>query len=245
MTDYTIDTTPNLAGISAGLNIRGTMFVKDVLLSYRFAFGPWEARLTVQDVANAGKTGKTCARGTVEFSQKDPNSSDALQGLMDFVRAHDGDFRKILETIAQKPYGMRGGYRESHHEGNATFHFATEQANRVYSPFATYKPLTEKPAKWTLTHAIRALWNGQAENLQCNGRYTDDYAYDAASNYGKGAISNARAFAKQLIESPSGWRAVDEGENGMVGVHCHSFLYNNFRLNLAGAKAPAPAGVAA
>ena len=117
-------------------------------------------------------------------------------------------------------------------------------AVRVYSPFALarLKPLTEIPAKWTLVHAKRALANGQFNNLHCNGKYSDDYAFDAATNYGMGQL-DGMAMLQKLVTSPSGWWTSLNPETLSVSICCHHFDSN--RMVLAIDKCPTAIGIAA
>ena len=106
---------------------------------------------------------------------------------------------------------------------------------RVWSPFAKVNPLSEKPKKWTVTHVVRALLSGQFTNLKCEGKYSDDYAYDAAVNFHIGDFStHAVAFARRILESPSGWWAYqrDGHDDNCVSICCHHFDSNSFTFNL-------------
>jgi hypothetical protein len=97
----------------------------------------------------------------------------------------------------------------------------------VYSPFIKMKPINT-PTKWTLPHVWKAILAGQIKSGVCDGRYTDDYAQDAADNFGRGNI-NVMYLAQQLIEHPSGWWVkVDNEKNGVVqlSVNCHHFDNN-------------------
>ena len=132
---------------------------------------------------------------------------------------------------------VRGRYREQLDEhtadskdGTLEIYTGTEAGRRTFSPFALdrIKPLKAKPRKWTIPHVIRALINGQYEELKCNGVYTDDYAYDAAVNCRRGTISNALEFCRGIIKSPGGWWAMAQ-EGGRVSICCHSFDSNEFK----------------
>jgi hypothetical protein len=167
------------------------------ILKFVFAHGE---TLYITDVTNAGRPGKVCRRTNIAISY--PYS---YQSLADRIHC-------IVDMLTDgEPY-------ESVY---------TTPAKRVFDPtLKAYNPLKEIPAKWTLTHVVRALLNGQAENVKCTGVYTDDYAYDAASNFGIGEI-NAKNLAIRLIECPSGWHAYAEAD-GTVHVNCHSFDNNKF-----------------
>lgn len=105
-------------------------------------------------------------------------------------------------------------------------------AIRVFSPLHLHrlKRLERAPKRWTIPHVIRALVNGQCADLRCNGQYTDDYARDAAEDFGRGEIRSALAFAQRIVESPSGWWCSANGDR--VSVCCHHFDNNSFRLDL-------------
>lgn len=67
-------------------------------------------------------------------------------------------------------------------------------------------------------------------NVACTGRYTDDYAFDAAYNYGKGGLSAeavtdlADKIEKDCKGIPNhGWRFYIDSR-GNLSIHLHSFL---------------------
>ena len=72
---------------------------------------------------------------------------------------------------------------------------------------------------------------------QCDGRYTDDYAYDAAVDFRSGMELHLPSFAKELIEDPSGWHVYpsSKGKDGLVqlSVNCHSFNMNTLHYDEA------------
>lgn len=66
-------------------------------------------------------------------------------------------------------------------------------------------------------------------NVACTGRYTDDYAFDAAYNYGKGGLSTEAVtkLADEIEEDCKGrrhgWRFYIDSR-GNLSIHLHSFL---------------------
>ena len=60
----------------------------------------------------------------------------------------------------------------------------------------------------------KAILSGQIYEGRCDGRYTDDYAYDAAVGFRSGVRLYLPSFAKELIESPSGWRVYADHTDG-------------------------------
>jgi hypothetical protein len=107
---------------------------------------------------------------------------------------------------------------------NIDYRTRTHQAIRVFSPFVEVKSI-KPPAKWTLAHVWKAILAGQIKRGQTDQRLTDDYAFDAANNYGRGEI-DVIAFARRLIEDRSGWWVMVDRETDeyiQLGVNCHHF----------------------
>jgi hypothetical protein len=106
-----------------------------------------------------------------------------------------------------------------------------EAQKRYDATLKTVRALKAAPAKWTLPHVYKALMNGQFSALRCTGKYSDDYAYDNAINFGKGDFSERAAdFVRRIMEAPSGWRTYANG--AVVSVCCHSFDCNDFTFKL-------------
>mgnify|MGYP001278516363 CR=1 FL=1 len=102
----------------------------------------------------------------------------------------------------------------------------TLKSMRVFSPFVKAKPLTP-PSKWTLQHVWKAILAGQITAGRTDLYLTDDYAWDNATNFGRGEV-DIMAFARKIIEHPDGWRVRIDREDErriFLRVHCHSFDY--------------------
>lgn len=100
-----------------------------------------------------------------------------------------------------------------------------EKSTRTFSPFVQGKPI-KTPEKWTLPHVWKAILSGQIYDGQIDGKYSDDYLYDAATNFSSGRKIDLPTFAAKLIDSPSGWYvSVDsrDGDRVQLSVNCHSF----------------------
>lgn len=224
-----IETTP--ADLFDLLSNNAVFYIKDLLFSVSLRFSTWDAKLQIQDISSALKRGKTCTVFTIYFKNDAVNDSTGLNRML----THLAGFGKGAEALKAAfafylsrnwVTGRFGGIDPLSFDEKTEAHRTDEAAVRVYSPFAEVAPLGELPKKWTVAHVVRCLWNGQYKELRCRGVYTDDYAYDAAANFQRGPISNGRAFAKQLIESPSGWWAHQSGNE--VSICCHSFDSNSF-----------------
>lgn len=60
--------------------------------------------------------------------------------------------------------------------------------------------------------------------VRLNYRYTDDYAWDAATDFGRKELAPQEILqlAKDIEKSPSGWVATPV--EGMVSLRCYHFL---------------------
>lgn len=195
--------------------------------------------LRITDVSNALQAGKVCKSYTLRPYSKAEDC--AVINLVNIAFA--SDFRKVFNFCESLPEPSKYGCVSVHY--NADFAIdsmgvnvievypGSTQSIRTYSPFELHriKPLKEEPKKWTLPHVYRAIINGQFEKLACNGVYTDDYAFDAASNYSKGDIKDPIAWIRDIIEHPHGWN-VWKGSDGHISVNCYSFDTNEFKFKI-------------
>ncbi len=203
------------------LNGGNEVFIETGLwrFNYNYASGIELVRLD-----NALKTGATCATYRITVWPHSPAD------LINFWEAHGGTPEAVaafIDSVVDESKDVRSAAF-----GNLTVHKGEQAGIRTFSPFALsrLKPLGEMPPKWTLRHAIRALVNGQAENVRCKSYFTDDYADDAARNFRQGSLDPV-ALARKVIERPDGWwTSIDKSNE--VYLCCHHFDSNGFRLNL-------------
>lgn len=166
-------------------------------------------RVVIRDLTDAMKAGKTCRQLILE--ERNQYSDVCLcSGLETFRDVYDRYFvRRELPDC---------------------YSYASElRSLRVFTPFKPIKRFAA-PEKWTITHVWKGILTGQIFHGVYNGRYTDDFAYDAHTNFGKGREMNLLAFAKDLIESPSGWAVSVDGEkDGVVqlSVDCHTYDFRS------------------
>lgn len=167
------------------------------------------ANYTLTDITLAGKAGKTCTTYYLEGN------------IDDISKIFEQNFDDIFFDIA------------TNNLENVKVSKTVKSAKDVFNPLnikETYKPLKEKPSKWTLKHALRAIVNHQIEDFKCDGIYTDDYAWDDAVNYQIKEIKYTADFLKKVIENKSGWRVYEY--DGRVNINCHHFDMNSFVLKL-------------
>lgn len=201
-----------------------TYYAKDVNLKIHHYYGS----LRITDITDALRTGKVCPQ--ISISMRCARSEET-PFISELLHKFDYDFKKIYDYYMSLEWidAGYGGYKGIEQENMVTIYKSEDKAIRIFSPFNLkyMKPLKETPKKWTVRHVLRLIVNGQYENLECDGRYTDDYAYDAAYNYGMGAIENGLAFAKSIIQCPSGWWVSDYKDRGKLSISCHTFDCNS------------------
>lgn len=227
------------------LNTYGKMYIEQYQMSYQM----YRDSLRVMLLDNALASGKTCAEYVLSTRDFNGHAVDIINAIADLA----GEFTlpKLKEYLlglkfTADNYGHMSLLVDEARKVSVSLGYLA--SNRTFSPFALerLKPLKEVPRKWNLTYAKRALANGQFTNLRCNGRYSDDYAYDAAVDFHKGPIA-AMPMLEDLVTSPSGWWSSYDEKTKSVNVCCHSFDSNSFTLELDPFKVvtPAPAKKAA
>lgn len=195
-----------------------TVYVKS--LNVRVSMYTNSLRIIFLD--NAGKRGKTCK----EFVMWVDNGSikNTCSNLFNAI-----SLKEFVEIVKEDANSMEGeDWKIDVYELKAV---------NVFNPMDTsiYKRLDKEPVKWKIADCVRALVNGQYDAVECTGQYTDDYAYDDAVNYRKGAIS-ALALAKDLVEdgAKSGWWIYKRDEH--ISISQHPFNYNKMIFNIDGGK---------
>lgn len=146
--------------------------------------------ITVTDLENAGKTGKSCKTWRIypEFPSKDVTrdlmNEEGITSCKALIQAlKDG---AGLEHVRVRP--------------------DEDKAVDVFSPFLEVKPLKELPEKWTKRNFAQALMSGQLFRGEVSYHYTDDYAMDAAYNFSEGVGLHMPSFARRTLED---WGSLD------------------------------------
>jgi hypothetical protein len=198
-------------------------------------------RVSVTDLENALATGETCDTFKVVDTDLASVPQREIDGnvLIDLVQ-HFGSVSALYSVLSSLDWETAGsGYYDSQrHELNGTvyeIHRSEAKGVRTFSPLHLHrvKPLSSAPKKWTIRSAYRAVVNGQFQWLKSDGTYTDDYARDAANDFYRGEIENHLPWIANIIERPSGWRVwVDDEDEQIISVNCHSFDLNSFKFCL-------------
>lgn len=183
---------------------------------------PYRNSLVIIDLANAMQNGKTCTRWLFSVSPWQMDTSRLC--LTEYIEMAAPECDTLAELVAW----LRVGKPLQEVDG-LTVSVGEQPSNRTFSPFAPIKPvkLGDRLTAATIAKAIRA---GQIVAGRTDGRYTDDYAFDAATDFGRGEI-DVQAFAKDIYENPRGWRFWwhDDTRREIVAA-CHTFDYKTLAV---------------
>lgn len=174
-------------------------------------------QIVIVDLTNALIPGKECPRIVMTPANSCP-PAPMNAGLDTFRAVYDAFFVRREKPVL-----------------DCNIHETQLKSMQVFTPFKEIRPI-KTPARWTLPHVWKAILAGQIYEGYCNGRYTDDYAYDAAVNFRSGVPLHLPSFAKELIEDSSGWRVYPDKEDGgrvQLSVDCHTFDLNTLQFDAA------------
>ena len=183
---------------------------------------PYRDSLVIIDLQNAMRSGKICARWLFRV---DPRKMDADRlCLTEYVEMSAPECDTLAELVAW----LRAGNPLREVDG-LTVTSGDQPSSRTFSPFAAVKPvkLGERLSAATIAKAIRS---GQIVSGRTDGRYTDDYAADAAFDFYRGSI-DIQAFAQDIYENPRGWSFwwKDETRREIVAA-CYTFDYKTLTV---------------
>lgn len=163
--------------------------------------------MTIYDLSNAQKVGKTCNCWTIYGAWNDSISL--------FSRLSKAG----IETIAQ----LSAACQSSDKLDGISINQRACKGLDVFSPFVEVKPLDKLPEKWTKRHFTQALMSGQLFRGEVSYHYTDDYAMDAANNFGTGRGFHMADFAKREVgdwgSCTTCYGDTEPDKNGSYKVH--------------------------
>lgn len=182
----------------------------------------YQNSLVIIDLANAMRTGKRCPRWLLRCA---PWYMDRTRlCLMEYINlVFPG-----CSTLSDLLNALRSSTPIAEIDG-LTIDAGDQPSNRTWSPFAAPKPqrLGDRLTAAAIAKAIQA---GQITAGRTDGRYTDDYAADAAYNFYAGDLDLSR-FASDIYEHPDGWRfwwkSTDRKE---IVAACHTFDYKTLTV---------------
>jgi len=193
--------------------------------------GAKKETLRINNISNAFKRGKMCDSYTLECHD--------FNNLMKIVKHYNYNSESLLEAFQKIKFSTNqyDNYEPTTFEGSKLYKTDTKGVY-TFSPFLLnrLKPLKEVPKKWAISHVKRLLANDQFKNLRTSQRLTDDYAFDAAYDFGRGALHRDTMLI-ELVENSRGWWVSGAGKDGdELGINCHHFDYKKCELYLDGAK---------
>lgn len=158
----------------------------------------------VVELDNAMKRGKECKHYSI------------------YARGQDIHLYLVNECNVRTPkdlYGLVRSGKELPDPG--VLSIREEKGVEVFSPFVPVKPLKELPEKWKKGDLVKAIMSGQVFSGVLDQRLTDDYAYDAAVNFGTGRPIDLAGQAYDLVEGCRDCYIRTDGvdENGIASVH--------------------------
>lgn len=158
----------------------------------------------VIELDNALKRGKECKRYTI------------------YAQGQDIHMYLINECNVRTPKDLYDLVRSGKELPElASLTVREEKGVDVFSPFVAVKPLKELPEKWKKGDLVKAIMSGQVFSGVLDQRLTDDYAYDAAFNFGTGRPVDLPGQAYDLVEGCRDCYIRTDGvdENGIASVH--------------------------
>lgn len=126
--------------------------------------------ITIQDVTNAGYIGKECK--ILRFYANARLNNDEFLPIIENFIIRQLPFEKILEffnlSVCENHFkASELGIELENPDHVIDIYLSKKKSSEVFRfwDFSVYKPLKEKPNKWTMPHVIRALANYQFKNL--------------------------------------------------------------------------------
>lgn len=162
-------------------------YIRDLNVYYRRTYGG--DYLAITDLEGAGKPGAECRT----WSFNPPFGSDLYMQLYN---------KENIKTVAELVKALQDGHEFQY----VKMHEGKQKGIDVFSPFLETKPLKKTPTKWNKRNFTQALLSGQIYRGTLDEHLTDDYAMDAAYNFGTGTPLSIPAAARRAVED---WSSLD------------------------------------
>ncbi len=120
-----------------------SMFIEDVSLY----FSIFERSINIIDLSNAGKTGQTCMKVSIQPNEWFSNYHEC-KDYFD-VKMNGQFLRDWFDEIIKDNTAPEGKNYFNVEIEKGKMYFEQLKAVQVFSPFAKYKRLTKVPTKWT------------------------------------------------------------------------------------------------
>lgn len=218
--------------LSELVNVQDLIYNREVEFKYNnrdIRIHYFNTMLEITDVTNAKKRSKTCVQLNIYTLGNE--DIDACKYMNDTnIATLETFFEKFKDYSVNQPNIFTYIIMENIQHQGYTYTVEVLPSNIVvpatYNLKDIYKPVKEVKTKSNhirISDIIRILINNNVQVVQ-DGRYTDDYAWDAAINFNKGHMFSPVEFAKKLIKDKSGWSAFVDAENkNRICICCYSF----------------------
>lgn len=162
-------------------------YIRDLNVFYRRTWGG--DCILITDLEGAGKPGAECR--TWNFNP--PPGSNICMQFLD---------KENIRTVSELVKALKEGHEFQY----VTTYERRQKGIDVFSPFIEAKPLKKTPTKWNKRNFTQALLSGQIYRGTLDEHLTDDYAMDAANNFGSGTPLSIPAAARRAVED---WSSLD------------------------------------
>ena len=170
-----------------------------------------DSYITIIDLSNAGKSGKTCSGWVLNSLDSDESITCKL-----FNEGKISTCKQLLDALRSDRPLPGISVRETEIKGVD-----------VFSPFCEAKPLDKIPEKWTKRNFCSAILSGQIYQGVIEERLTDDYALDAARSFESGQRLSIPASARSFVENWSSLASLRTGKALKPGV-CEISYYDGY-----------------
>ena len=178
--------------------------------------------VVIIDLTNAMRNGRNCTRW--HFSASSWHMDTSRLCITEYMEMAAPE----CDTLPELVEWLRAGKPMTEVDG-LEFRTDEQAGNRTFSPFASIKPV-KLGERLTAATIAKAILSGQIAAGVTEGRYTDDYAADAAYDFYRGEI-DLKAFALDIYEHPQGWRFWWNNENRTdIVAACHTFDYKRLAV---------------
>lgn len=182
----------------------------------------YQNSVVIVDLTNAMKTGKTCTRWLIRANPWKMESTHLC--MTGYLKVAFPDCSTVFDLVQ----ALRSGDQPKEAD-SLTIDTCQQPGNRTFSPFVTVNPV-KLGERLNAATIAKAICSGQITAARTDGRYTDDYAADAANDFYRGEIDLV-SFASDIYEHPSGWRFWwKNGGKAEIVAACHTFDYKTLTV---------------
>ena len=185
----------------------GARFKTIYFSKYQIRLHMYSSSIHITSIADALDARKKCEHFTIQWGLG--CDSEGLSYFLDWVNkiSPTACISAVIAQLRIATYQEQfNGYLQAKLTSELTVTKYTIKSGQVFSPFKLHKlkPLTEIPKNIRALHLIKMIANGQYRQLHRSQYLTDDYAYDAATNFGAKVYENPFPLLVSLIENRSG-----------------------------------------